>query len=135
MNFNINGQIWVFVQDNIQVGVIFDSKQQLTLQLTMVDEKKMMIIMIYAKCSTLERLSLWDDIYALGRSISMPWLGSGNFNVILRAEKKIGGLPIYPQEYENFAFCNSCDLFDINFLVFLLLDGMVELMKNAYLRD
>ncbi|KAK4726927.1 hypothetical protein R3W88_031844 [Solanum pinnatisectum] len=29
---------------------------------------------------------------------------------------KIRGLPVYPQEYEDFAFCvNSCDLLDINF--------------------
>jgi len=31
-------------------------------------------------------------------------------------EEKFGGLPIYPNEYENFAFCvNSCDLVEVNY--------------------
>ncbi|KAF3617110.1 hypothetical protein FXO38_34177 [Capsicum annuum] len=32
-----------------------------------VDGKKLMITIVYAKCSALERLSLWDDIYALAK--------------------------------------------------------------------
>ncbi|KAK4710101.1 hypothetical protein R3W88_004614 [Solanum pinnatisectum] len=40
----------------------------------------------------------------------------GDFNVILGDEEQIGGLLVYPQEYEYFAFCvNSCDLFDLRF--------------------
>lgn len=43
-------------------------------------------------------------------------VGWCDFNVILSDKEKIGGLPIYPQEYEDFTFCvNSCKLFDINF--------------------
>ncbi|KAG5631168.1 hypothetical protein H5410_002885, partial [Solanum commersonii] len=35
----------------------------------------------------------------------------GDFIVILGGEKKIGGLPVFPQEFEDFAFgINSCDL-------------------------
>lgn len=31
-------------------------------------------------------------------------------------ERKIGGLPLYPQEFEDFAFCiNSCDVGDLKF--------------------
>ncbi|KAH0701900.1 hypothetical protein KY290_017133 [Solanum tuberosum] len=31
-------------------------------------------------------------------------------------EEKIGGVPVYPAEYEDFAFCiNSCELVDVNF--------------------
>ncbi|KAH0650456.1 hypothetical protein KY284_030368 [Solanum tuberosum] len=36
--------------------------------------------------------------------------GGGDFNVILNDEEKIGGLPVYPQEYENFAFCVTLSL-------------------------
>ena len=46
----------------------------------------------------------------------LPWLVDGDFNVILNDEEKIGGLPVYPQEHEDFAFCvNSCALFDVIF--------------------
>jgi len=40
----------------------------------------------------------------------------GDFNVILGEEKKIGGLPIYPQKYDDFVEClTSSGLDDVNF--------------------
>ncbi|XP_070044899.1 uncharacterized protein [Nicotiana tomentosiformis] len=37
----------------------------------------------------------------------------GDFNVVLHEDEKIGGLPVHPPEYEDFAFCvNSCGLFE-----------------------
>ncbi|KAK4721498.1 hypothetical protein R3W88_011731 [Solanum pinnatisectum] len=33
----------------------------------------------------------------------MSWMVGGDFNVILGDEEKIGGLPVYPHEYEDFA--------------------------------
>lgn len=35
-NYNQNGKIWVFIQDHIQVDVILDAEQQLTLRLCQV---------------------------------------------------------------------------------------------------
>ncbi|KAK4706279.1 hypothetical protein R3W88_034163 [Solanum pinnatisectum] len=35
---------------------------------------------------------------------------------MLSEEEKIGGLHVYPNEYEDFAFCvNSCDLVEVGF--------------------
>lgn len=40
----------------------------------------------------------------------------GGINVILGDEEKLGGLPVYPQEYEDFSECmSSCGLYDVNF--------------------
>ena len=40
----------------------------------------------------------------------------GDFNVILSEEEKIGVLSLYPNKYEDFAFCvNSCDLVYVSF--------------------
>lgn len=48
--------------------------------------------------------------------MTLPWFVGGDFNVILDAEEKIGDLPVYPNEVEDFAFCiNSCELMNINF--------------------
>ncbi|XP_075098971.1 uncharacterized protein LOC107793393 [Nicotiana tabacum] len=48
--------------------------------------------------------------------IDMPWIVGGDFNVVLHEDEKIGGLPVYPPEYEDFALCvNSCGLFDIGY--------------------
>jgi len=117
VNYNANGQIWIFINEQIQVGVVSDSDQQLSLQLTMADGRQFLVTVIYAKCSAAERLMLWDDLYALYDNYSMPWLVGGDFNVILSEEEKIGGLPVYPQEYEDFSFCiNSCELGDVSFV-------------------
>ncbi|KAG5620341.1 hypothetical protein H5410_005559, partial [Solanum commersonii] len=58
--------------------------------------------MIYAKCNANERLRLWDEIFSL--SYNFSWIVGGDFNVIMGVEEKIGGLPVYPQEYEDFSF-------------------------------
>lgn len=88
----------------------------MTTQLTLLDGKKVVTTAVYAKCDAGERTSLWNDIYSISQDMAMPWLIGGDFSVILHEEEKIGGLPVYPQEYEDFAFCvNSCELFDIKF--------------------
>lgn len=59
---------------------------------------------------------LWDDIYVLNMNMQLPWLIGGDFNIIISCEKKIVGLPVYPQECKDFAFYdNSCDLVDVKF--------------------
>ncbi|KAG5631198.1 hypothetical protein H5410_002915 [Solanum commersonii] len=65
---------------------------------------------------TVERLRLWKDIYAIGDNHSLPWMVGGDFNVVMGEEEKIGGLPVYLHEYEDFSFCiNSCELNDLHF--------------------
>lgn len=76
----------------------------------------MVTTIVYAKCDAIDKLNLWDDIYLLSQNMRLPWLVAGDFNVIMSDEEKIGGLPVYPNEYEDFAFCiNSYELIDINF--------------------
>ncbi|KAH0693368.1 hypothetical protein KY285_020465 [Solanum tuberosum] len=97
-------------------GVIADSEQQLTLQLTLENGEQLLVSVVYAKCSAIERLSLWDEIFTISQEYVVPWMIGGDFNVILREEEKIGGLPVYPQEYEDFAEClNASGLADITF--------------------
>ncbi|XP_070013359.1 uncharacterized protein [Nicotiana sylvestris] len=72
-----------------------------------------MTTFVYAKCSSLERLELWDNLYYLESDMEFPWLVGWDFNVALYEDEKIGELPVHPLEYEDFAFCiNSCGLFD-----------------------
>ncbi|KAH0716908.1 hypothetical protein KY290_013484 [Solanum tuberosum] len=88
-NLNQNGKIWIFVQEHVQNGVISDTEQQISLQLHFLET---------------------------GQTVVTTALIGGDFNVILYEEEKIGGLPIYPQENEDFAFCvNSYDILDIHF--------------------
>ncbi|KAH0715027.1 hypothetical protein KY284_007932 [Solanum tuberosum] len=107
----------VFIKDGTSVGVISNTKQQLTLQLTLDNRYQFMVTMVYAKCTALERLCLWEDLYTIGLNFSLSWMVGGDFNVIMEEDEKIGGLPVYPQEYEDFALCiNSYELFDLHFI-------------------
>ncbi|XP_060183615.1 uncharacterized protein LOC132613564 [Lycium barbarum] len=116
-NFNCNGRIWFFVNDNIDVEIIDNTEQQTTIKLNFLSMSKFLIVtMVYAKCDNGERLNLWDSLYCQAANLTLPWLIGGEFNVILNEEEKIRGLPVYPQEYEDFAFCiNSCDLSEISY--------------------
>ncbi|XP_060181254.1 uncharacterized protein LOC132610870 [Lycium barbarum] len=116
-NFNCNGKIWFFVQDKVDVEVLLDTEQSITNKLFFQDLNKAMVVsMIYAKCNEGDRLQLWDDMYGVASNMAFPWLIGGDFNIILNEEEKIGGLPVSPQEYEDFAFCmNSCELHEIPF--------------------
>lgn len=102
---NINGKIRIFVKEHTYVGVICDTYQYLSLQLTAEDAKLFLTTVIYAKINVNETIELWDSLYTINKYFSMPWLVGVHFNVIRCDEGKIGGLPAHPQEYEDVSFC------------------------------
>nr|XP_016459646.1 PREDICTED: uncharacterized protein LOC107783182 [Nicotiana tabacum] len=114
---NVNGKIWIFLDSVVQWDLLIDTEQQLTIRVYHQDiGKYIMMTFVYAKCSSLDILELWDSLYYLASDMELPWLVGGDFNVLLNEEEKIGGLPVYPPEYEDFAFCvNSCELFDTGY--------------------
>lgn len=54
----------------------------------------MVSTLVYAKCSSTERMDLWEDIYQIGQNMNLPRFVGGDFNVIMDVEEKIGGLPV-----------------------------------------
>lgn len=113
---NSNGKIWFFVKDNMDMEIIGESNQQFTLKLTLEDRQTIITSLVYAKCNSTERLALWIDIYQLANGMTFSWLIGGDFTVILSQKEKIGGLPVIPEDSEDFAYCiNSSELFDVGF--------------------
>nr|XP_009624556.1 uncharacterized protein LOC104115591 [Nicotiana tomentosiformis] len=114
---NINGKIWLFLDRVVEWELLNDTEQHVTIKVYHKDIGKHIIItFIYAKCSSLERLELWDNLYNIANDMELPWVVGGDFNVILSEEEKIGGLPVYPSEYEDFTFCvNSSGLIDLGY--------------------
>ncbi|XP_009601161.2 uncharacterized protein [Nicotiana tomentosiformis] len=112
---NINGKIWLFLDIVVEWELLIDTEQQVTIKVYHKDIGKHIILtFVYAKFSSLERLKLWDNLYNLANDMEMPWVVGGDFNVILSEEENIGGLPVYPPEYEDFASCvNLSGLFDL----------------------
>ncbi|XP_019257690.1 PREDICTED: uncharacterized protein LOC109235898 [Nicotiana attenuata] len=111
---NINGQIWLFFDAVVEWELVEDTEQHVNMRVLHHDQGQHMIMtFVYAKCSSIERLELWDHLYYLASDMKLPWLVGRNFNVILHEDEKIGGLLVHQPEYENFAFCvNSCGLFE-----------------------
>nr|XP_016516053.1 PREDICTED: uncharacterized protein LOC107832701 [Nicotiana tabacum] len=111
---NINGQIWLFFDAMVEWELGEDTEQQVTVRVLHHEQgQHMMMTFVYAKCSAMERLELWDHLYYLASDMKLEWLVGGDFNVILHEEEKTRGLLVHPPKYEDFAFCvNSCGLFE-----------------------
>nr|XP_016462131.1 PREDICTED: uncharacterized protein LOC107785362 [Nicotiana tabacum] len=114
---NINRTIWIFIETGVEWELIMDTEQQVTIKVFHQEISRHIIMtFVNAKCSSLERLELWDYLYYLASDMDMPWLVGSDFNVILYEHEKIGRLPVHPPEYEDSAFCiNSCGLFDLDY--------------------
>ncbi|XP_075077128.1 uncharacterized protein LOC142163876 [Nicotiana tabacum] len=114
---NINGTIWLFFDAAVEWELLMDTEQQVTISLYHQDiDQHIIMTFVYAKCSSIERLELWDYLYYLATDMNFSWMVGGDFNFVLHEDEKIGGLPVYPSEYEDFAFCvNSCGLFDLGY--------------------
>ncbi|XP_075103681.1 uncharacterized protein LOC142178249 [Nicotiana tabacum] len=129
---NINGKIWLFFDAVVEWELVEDTEQQVTVRVFHHDlGQHMMMTFIYAKCSAMDRLDLCDHLYYLASDMELPWLVGGDFNVILHEDEKIGGLPVHPPEYEDFAFCvNSCDVVRKNWEVDFIRDQFLMFKQN-----
>lgn len=70
--------------------VLLDSIQQVTMKFSS-NSKSVPISIVYARCSALEILELWDELQSVGFS-DISWIIRGDFNVILNKDEKMGGL-------------------------------------------
>lgn len=64
-----------------------------------------MVTIVYAKCDRSQRLDLWDNIISIANGVSEPWIIGGDFNLVLYASDKIGGLLDTLDENEDFWDC------------------------------
>ncbi|XP_070056126.1 uncharacterized protein [Nicotiana tomentosiformis] len=98
---NLNGKIWLFFSSDTEWELINDIGHHI------------IMTFVYAKCSSTNRIELWDSLYYMASDMELPWLVGGDFNVVLHESEKIGGLSVHPPEYEDLAACiNSFGLFD-----------------------
>ncbi|XP_060178042.1 uncharacterized protein LOC132607977 [Lycium barbarum] len=86
----------------------------ITLKLFLQEHNRYLVTtLVYVKCDDDARLQLWDSIYHLSSIVDVPWMVSGEFNVVMNEEEKIGGPPVLPQDFEDFPFCiNSCEMME-----------------------
>ncbi|XP_059295529.1 uncharacterized protein LOC132048860 [Lycium ferocissimum] len=114
---NVSKKIWLFWTEEWQAQVIVDSVQHVTLKLSHINlQYEAYVTAVYAKCSGAERQELWDSIGQVALNVHVPWIVGGDFNVILKPEEKLGGLPVHHSETAEFAhFVNNCGLLELKF--------------------
>ncbi|XP_070047248.1 uncharacterized protein [Nicotiana tomentosiformis] len=112
--FKFEWEDMIFFYTVVEWELVMETTQQVTVKVLHHElGQHIMMTFVYAKCSSLERLELWDNLYYIASDMELPWLVGGDFNVVLHEDENIGGLPVHLPEYEDFAFCvNSCGLFD-----------------------
>ena len=52
-----------------------------------------------------QRKSLWQEMNAMSKDISQPWLIVGDFNVILSTKDRLDGVPVTNNEIKDFGDC------------------------------
>ncbi|PKU59031.1 hypothetical protein MA16_Dca025564 [Dendrobium catenatum] len=71
---------------------------------------------VYAACSRVGRLSLWDQLNSFACNIYGSWCVGGYFNIIFNASERLGGNHPNINAMEDFnSMITTCDLHDIGF--------------------
>lgn len=106
---NDNGKIWCFWIDYCKAIVISNEEQQITICMEdSINNSRMYITRIHAKCTIAERKDLWVNLENLDQNIDAPWCIGGDFNTILAPEEKIGGRP--HRDFRSFDFANCTNI-------------------------
>ncbi|XP_075096283.1 uncharacterized protein LOC142174394 [Nicotiana tabacum] len=93
---NVNGKIWLFFNVVVEWELLMDTEQQVSITVYhQVLGKRIMMTFVYAKCSSLERLELWDNLYYyLASDMELPcpftwWNGRPNEECIFKRLDRI----------------------------------------------
>ncbi|KAH0760993.1 hypothetical protein KY290_017066 [Solanum tuberosum] len=115
---NISSKIWVFWEDDWVEIDSSDTVQQLTIRFQLRGRDECFrVTVVYARCSALERLELWEDLENIANQSNSPWMVGGDFNTVVDESEKSGGLPVSQQETVDFAHCiNAFSLNDLKFV-------------------
>lgn len=91
-NVNSNKKIWYFWRSTLNCTVINSSRQQISFE---VDdgEMKRWITVVYARTTVVKRRRLWKRLSEIHEEVNGPWAILGDFNSIMVAEEKKGGIP------------------------------------------
>ncbi|XP_042035126.1 uncharacterized protein LOC121781455 [Salvia splendens] len=112
---NINGKIWIFVEEGMDFDVVDDSEQLLHGRFTCPRiPAPILISAVYAKCTRGERHALWEKMRDTTQvSEGLPWFIGGDFNAILSSRDRLGSDTNRQAEMVDFAEAiEDCRLLD-----------------------
>ncbi|XP_071940073.1 uncharacterized protein [Coffea arabica] len=110
---NREGSVWVFYQAGFQCAQVGESPQHMSLRISsQVLSAPVYFSFVHAKCTEQERALLWSALL-VDKPSEDPWLVVGDFNTIVSAEEKRGGLPFRVDEgVEMRTFMSGSGVFD-----------------------
>ncbi|XP_015060282.1 uncharacterized protein LOC107006173 [Solanum pennellii] len=102
-----NGRIWLIWDDNwYEIKMINSSAQLLHCQVNERSKDYQFILTVVYGFNTVEqRKSLWQEMNAMSKGISQPWLIVGDFNAILSTKDRLDGVPVTNNEIKDFGDC------------------------------
>ncbi|XP_042059497.1 uncharacterized protein LOC121804005 [Salvia splendens] len=112
---NINGKIWIFVEEEADFVVEDNSEQMFHGRFTCPRiPNPIMLSAVYAKCTRGERLALWEKMRDITQVLEeMPWFIGGDFNTILSTRDRTGSDTNRQAEMVDFAEAiEDCRLMD-----------------------
>ncbi|XP_047253595.1 uncharacterized protein LOC124887729 [Capsicum annuum] len=114
---NMSGKIWDFMESTMEYTIISDEEQQISLRLENQNTGVIVVVtLVYAKCTQLEKLQLWESLGVLTSVINEPLTVGGCFNVMRHEKEKLGGLLVTFEEIEDFNhYISTCNLEEIAF--------------------
>ncbi|XP_060188598.1 uncharacterized protein LOC132617573 [Lycium barbarum] len=114
---NSHSKVWIFWKANIICSVLSKSRQQVTLQVQLQGNADMSwITIVYARSKANKRRHLWQKLRELNYIINGPWIIGGDFNSIMEAEEKKGGVPFRLSNCLDFINCmEDCGMTDAGF--------------------
>ncbi|XP_027166310.1 uncharacterized protein LOC113766302 [Coffea eugenioides] len=113
---NQSGSVWVLYKSSFSCHPLGESDQHITLGIdSHLFPEEINFSFVHAKCTAHERGDLWVDLL-LEKPEGKPWFLVGDFNVILNAEEKRGGLPFRHSEGMKLVqFMSLADVGDAGF--------------------
>ncbi|KAH0698625.1 hypothetical protein KY284_012840 [Solanum tuberosum] len=110
-----NGRIWIIWRpDYYKVNTIDMTTQHITCEVFYIPlQLSFALTFVYAFNTREERRGLWSNLVTYHRGCQKAWIILGDFNLVLRAEDRIGGNPITWADVVDFHTCiEECELIE-----------------------
>ncbi|XP_019225902.1 PREDICTED: uncharacterized protein LOC109207438 [Nicotiana attenuata] len=90
-NTSVNGIIWFLWRDHIAIQILAIQEQYIHCSVKDVTYHfSTVLTVVYAKNVLQHMEELWNELQQVGAPISAPWILSGDFNIVLSTEDRIG---------------------------------------------
>lgn len=112
-----SGGLWcLWNPAHLNVNVISSSRYCVHLRLNSTLANSWMLTIVYASPQPALQSAVWEELLSFKPSITCPWLVAGDFNCVLHAAKKVGGVPFNDRLRGSFATCvEECSLINLDF--------------------